>query len=79
MHTTDGIHLFQSKYIKDLLGRIQLNESKHAITPMAIRKFISKNVGVTLAIVGELQYCTLTRPDISFSSQIVPVSLQSNQ
>lgn len=47
-HTSKGMHLCQSKYIKDLLDKIQLHESKQVSTPMATRKIISKCNGEEL-------------------------------
>lgn len=70
----DSYHLSQSKYIRDLLQRAELENSKPMSTPMAPGHTLSLHDGVPLAdptpyrsLVGTLQYCTITRPDLSFA------------
>jgi len=72
--TSNGLHLCQSKYVADLLTRTQMQDAKPASSPCAAGSKLSKFDGETLpdyseyrSIVGALQYCTLTRPDIAFS------------
>ena len=71
---SDYVHLSQQKYIKDLLLRASMFDYKSASTPMSTTTSLSLHVGDPLSdpytyrsIVGALQYCTITRPDISFA------------
>ncbi|XP_062085399.1 uncharacterized mitochondrial protein AtMg00810-like [Humulus lupulus] len=71
--STAGLHLSQTKYIRDLLTKTQLLDSKPVATPMALSS-LSLYDGELLtdptpyhSLVGALQYCTITRPDISFT------------
>jgi hypothetical protein len=68
------LHLSHSKYIVDLLRRIHMDGAKPYPTPCTSGKRLIASDGDPLPdaslyrhIVGALQYCTLTRPDISFS------------
>jgi hypothetical protein len=68
------LHLNQSKYIVDLLHRINMEGAKPYPAPCTFGKCLVISDGDPLPdpsfyhhIVGALQYCTLTRPDISFS------------
>jgi transposase InsO family protein len=72
--TTTGLHLHQGKYITDLLHRTKMVGAKPASTPCAAGGKLSRLHGDPLLdpreyrhIVGALQYCTLTRPDIAYS------------
>lgn len=47
--TIDGMHLSQTKYIKDLLDKVQLNDSKPTPTPMIASYSLSKTDGISLA------------------------------
>jgi hypothetical protein len=69
-----GLHLHQGKYITELLHRVKMAGAKPASTPCVTGSKMSKNDGESLPdpseyrhMVGALQYCTLTRPDISYS------------
>jgi transposase InsO family protein len=69
-----GLHLHQGKYITDLLIRVKMDGAKPASTPCVSGGKLSKFQGDPLSdpkeyrhIVGALQYCTLTRPDIAYS------------
>lgn len=71
---THGLFLSQRKYIVDLLCRANMNNAKHVSTPMDLNPTLSLHSGTTLddptkycTLVGSLQYCGLTRPDIAFS------------
>lgn len=72
---SDGIyHLGQAKYIIDLLHRAELVDSKPLPTPMACDRTLSLHEGIPLddptpyrSLVGALQYCTITRPDLSYA------------
>ncbi|KAL5540794.1 hypothetical protein UlMin_042407 [Ulmus minor] len=62
-YSNDAIHLSQSKYIADLLAKIDMSDCKPAKTPSTIGKSISQYDGepfedVTLyrSVVGALQY-----------------------
>ena len=72
--TATGFHLSQQKYITDLLIQASMTESKPHSTPMTASSPISLHDGSPLvdgtmyrSLVGALQYCTMTRPDISFA------------
>jgi hypothetical protein len=69
-----GLHLCQSKYVTDLLHRTKMTEAKPAKSPCPSGSQLSRLDGDPLldpseyrSVVGALQYCTLTRPDIAFS------------
>ena len=69
-----GLHLSQSKYILELLNRARMVGAKPSSTPTASGSKLSQHEGTPLPdgteyrqIIGALQYCTLTRPDIAFS------------
>jgi hypothetical protein len=77
-HTAKGIFVNQHKYINELVEMANLNQSKPANTPMEINLKLRKNDGDPIAdptlyrsLVGSLVYLTITRPDISFSVNIV--------
>jgi len=72
--TADSLHLNQAKYIADLLQRTHMLGAKPTATPCSSVIKLSKFDTDLLPdpteyrqVVGALQYCTLTRPDISFS------------
>jgi len=73
-HLPHGLHLSQSKYILDMLARAKMTNAKPAKTPLPAGSQLSQHDGDPLNnaseyrhLVGALQYCTLTRPDISFA------------
>lgn len=68
-----GFHLNPSKYIKDLVDKVYLNDSKPTSTHTLANVSLSKNDGKLLnnatqyrTIIGTLQYCILTILEISF-------------
>jgi hypothetical protein len=71
----DGaLFLTQSKYVTDLLIRTKMDGAKPASTPCTTAGKLSRFDGDPLAdpseyrhIIGALQYCTLTRPDIAYN------------
>lgn len=70
--TKDGLCLSQTKYIRDLLDKIKLIESKPIKTPIVVSQHLSKAYGEELIdatqfqiIVDTLQYCTLVRLEIN--------------
>ncbi|GAU37351.1 hypothetical protein TSUD_395330 [Trifolium subterraneum] len=74
-HLPSGALLLnQTKYIRDLLCKAHMEDSKHVGSPMVSSCRLSKFGTDTMtdptlyrSIVGALQYATLTRPDIVFS------------
>ncbi|XP_059429239.1 uncharacterized mitochondrial protein AtMg00810-like [Corylus avellana] len=72
--TASGLHLCQTKYILKLLSKAHMVDSKPSKSPCASGSKLSRYEGEPLTdptvyrqIVGALQYCTLTRPDIAYS------------
>jgi len=72
--TKEGLHLCQAKYIFDLLTWTHMECAKPARSPCSSKSKLSSFDGDHLPnptkyrhIVGTLQYCTLTRLEISFS------------
>ncbi|KAJ4746261.1 Gag/pol [Rhynchospora pubera] len=71
--TNDGLHLSQQQYVTDLLHRTHMDKAQHVSTPMAVNTSLSKFDGEPFhdpklyrAVVGALQYVTITRPEIAF-------------
>ena len=69
-----GLFVSQTKYIKELLGKVDLQDSKPCPTPCLPYHRLLKDDGKPYShpeqyrsIVGALQYLTFTRPDIAFS------------
>jgi hypothetical protein len=72
--TANGLLLCQAKFIYNLLHQIHMQDSKPAKSPSPSGMKLSKLDGALLTdptkyrqVVRALQYCTLTRPEISFS------------
>ena len=72
--TVSGLFLSQARYIKDLLEKTEMLESKPCDTPCLPSSRLLKDDGLVYgnpshyrSIVGALQYLTFTRPDIAFS------------
>lgn len=72
--TTNGLHLCQAKYVADILTRTHMADAKAARTPCSSGSKLSRFDGEVLhdysayrSLVGALQYCALTRPDIAYS------------
>ncbi|WVZ23444.1 hypothetical protein V8G54_001988 [Vigna mungo] len=70
-----GLFLSQRKYITDLLHKSGMANTKPASTPLFASAQLLKDSGDLLpcpteyrALVGSLQYLSLTRPDIAFST-----------
>jgi hypothetical protein len=68
------LHLSQSKYVIDLLQRVNMVGAKPYSAPCTSRKRLTAadvdplpDPSLYRHIIGVLQYCTLTRPNISFS------------
>jgi hypothetical protein len=69
-----ALYLTQSKYVTVLLHRTHMDGAKPASTPCTTAGKLSRFDGDPLGdpaeyrhIVGALQYCTLTRPDMAYS------------
>ncbi|KAM1502979.1 hypothetical protein COP2_028602 [Malus domestica] len=72
--TSNGVFLSQTKYIKDLLQKTEMLDSKSCDTPCLPYNRLLKDDGelynnptLYRSVVGALQYLTFTRPDIAFS------------
>lgn len=71
---TQGLLLTQNRYIADLLTRTKMSGAKPVATPMCPNTTLTLKSGDLMkdptqyrAVVGSLQYLSLTRPDISFA------------
>ena len=70
----DGIFLSQRKYIMDVLQKVGMDGTKGVSTPMSASVPLQRD-GSTMfpsptdyrALVGSLQYLSLTRPDVTYS------------
>ena len=74
----NGIYITQSKYIKEILKKFGMKDSKPVGTPMCIGRKLTKDddykeVDQTLyrSMIGKLQYVVHTRPDIALAVGIV--------
>ncbi|KAL6339549.1 hypothetical protein AAG906_034634 [Vitis piasezkii] len=75
-HTTEGLHLSQTKYVHDLLCKAKMNNANDINTPMindqqltASGSGIVKDVQLYRSVVGALQHVTITRPNFFFLFQ----------
>ncbi|RVW43373.1 Retrovirus-related Pol polyprotein from transposon RE1 [Vitis vinifera] len=73
-HTNNGLHLSQTKYIRDLLQKTKMVHCKPARTPLPTGLKLRAGDGDPVedlhgyrSTVGALQYVTITRPELSFS------------
>jgi histone deacetylase 1/2 len=74
-HLPNGcLFLSQSKYVRDLLSRVKMDDSKGISTPMVGGQQLTKegtsafdDPTLYRSVVGALQYATITRPELSFS------------
>lgn len=69
-----GIYLSQQKYIKDLLKKFNVQDSKNIATPMSNSSYLDKDeIGKKVdnklfrSMIGSLLFLTASRPDIMFS------------
>ncbi|CAL9003000.1 unnamed protein product [Prunus brigantina] len=74
VRTPSGLSITQTKYVVDLLKRVNMHEAKPVPTPALSGRRLSISNGDPLpdpteyrSTVGALQYLTLTRPDIAFA------------
>jgi Reverse transcriptase (RNA-dependent DNA polymerase) len=70
----NGLCLTQTKYLTDLLKRVNMMNCKPILSPMASSTSFSitdstpcKDPHLYRSVLGALQYATLTRPDLSFA------------
>lgn len=67
-----GFSLSQSKYILDLLTKLNLQNCKPVTTPMALNPDLNspspplQDISLYRSVIGSLQYLAFTRPDIAF-------------
>ncbi|CAN6715372.1 unnamed protein product [Malus baccata var. baccata] len=73
-HTDEGLFVSQSKYIIELIDKVDLQDCKPCATPCLPYHRLIKNDGKPYhspeqyhSVVRALQYLTFTRPDIAFS------------
>ncbi|KAH9688627.1 retrovirus-related pol polyprotein from transposon RE1 [Citrus sinensis] len=77
-YTDHGMHLSQTKYIKDLLTKTSMQNCKETETPFStgykLERIAKGSLGAEFenptlyrSLVGGLQYLVLTRPDIAYS------------
>ena len=71
--SSKGLHLRQTKYICDLLDKSHMAGAKPLASPTIATTKLSSTEGELISdpstycqIIGALQYCTITRPDISY-------------
>ena len=74
----DGIYITQSKYIKEILKKFGMEDSRPVGTPMSTRHNLYKNddskeVDQTtyISMIGKLQYVVHTGPDIALAVSMV--------
>ncbi|KAK0590666.1 hypothetical protein LWI29_030141 [Acer saccharum] len=69
-----GLFLSQQRYIRDLLAKMNMLESKSVSTPLSLTETLKLNDGSApmditqyRQVLGSLQYLSRTRPDVSFA------------
>ena len=69
--TSKGIFISQNKYIKDMLKRINMEDSKPVSTPMIKgcklskdHEYLDADHTMYRSMIGSLLYVTTTRPDV---------------
>lgn len=82
-YTSTGLFLSQTKYARDILQRAQMLDSKPMSTPFVAGSQLSHDgtpyhdPTLYRSLVGDLQYLTLMRPNLSFAVNSVSQYLQS--
>jgi hypothetical protein len=73
-HNNEGLHLRQAKYISNLLDSTKMQGAKPLAYPTTSGMKLSLYDGILLPdpteyrrVVGALQYCTISRPNISYA------------
>ncbi|KAL8152994.1 hypothetical protein V2J09_010754 [Rumex salicifolius] len=70
--TSVGFYLYQSKYILDLLKKVNISKSKPVSTPLPLHTDLYspspafEDQSLYHSVIGSLQYVAFTRPDIAF-------------
>ena len=71
---SQGLYLTQTRYIADLLHKTKMSDAKPMPTPMCSSTTLTLQSGDPLpsgteyrAVIGSLQYLSLTRPDIAYA------------
>lgn len=72
--TQADLFISQHQYIRDMLSRSNMTDAKQISTPLSTSTNLNFANGTASfgsyefrSVIGELQYLSLTRPDISFS------------
>ncbi|KAD5961360.1 hypothetical protein E3N88_12833 [Mikania micrantha] len=80
----NGLLLHQSQYVKDLIQRFRMENSKAAATPFEPSLRLCPDEGKEAEdvteyrqMIGSLIYLTLTRPDISFAVGVLSIFMQA--
>ena len=80
-HTSQGLVLNQRQYILDLLVKSKMVHAKLAVTPLAVdpplTKVGSSNPTEYRALIGNLQYLSITRPNVAFAVNKLAQYMQS--
>ena len=73
-YTSKGIHVTQQKYIRDLLKKHEMSNTKPCTTPMTLHPSTDTGGPCSVedaqsyrAVIGSLHYLTFSKPNISFS------------
>lgn len=78
--TPSDLHLSETKYISDLLEQTRMGGTKPCVTLATSRIPLNDATEYHIAV-GELQWLTITRPEISFSvnhvSQVMHQSMSN--
>ena len=83
--TAAGLFLTQHKYIRDLLAKTSMDGARDVTTPLSTSVSLQLDDGSSFVdsteycqVIGALQYISLTRPDISFVVNKLPVYASSH-
>ncbi|XP_020674286.1 uncharacterized protein LOC110093668 [Dendrobium catenatum] len=74
LHKPNGYFLHQSQYAQEILQSAGLTDCQHSRTPIALKpilsssKFLDSDPKKYRQIAGSLQYLTITRPDIAYTT-----------
>lgn len=87
MRSQEGIVMNQRKYALELIAEARLGNAKPHMTPLDCTKKLTsaeyatdtlyEDVSRYQRLVGQLLYLTITRPDISFSVQLLSQFMQA--
>eukprot|EP00253_Pinus_taeda_P029599 PITA_29599 len=79
----NGIFISQARYVNTVLGGVNMQECKAAITPTVLGLKLSKEDSskdfdpiLYKSIVGSLMYLTATRPDIMFAISLISIFME---